>query len=185
MLKQPRGKLFYVIGPSGAGKDSLIDYAKRHGTPERIKFVRRYITRAANAGFERHIEVTRAGFQAKLEERFFALWWESHGNYYGISAVIDEWMEMGYNVVMNGSRGYLPKAIERYPDLVAVLVEVSPEVLRNRLHNRGRETSEQIEKRIQRSRQFDNLTAPNLVRINNDVALELSGARFIEIISGS
>ena len=177
------GKLFYVVGPSGAGKDSLIDFAKKQVDRAQIQFVQRYITRASNAGGESHIELSVEEFKAKLSTDYFALWWESHGNFYGISTIIDVWMEAGLNVVMNGSRGYLPKAVERYPDMVTILVEVSPEVLRTRLQQRGREGAEEIEKRIQRSLQFQDFSAPHLIRLNNDVPLEVSGARFVEIIS--
>lgn len=178
-----KGKLFYVVGPSGAGKDSLIDYARKHTRGAHIKFVQRYITRATNVGGESHLALSVEDFKAKLKTNFFALWWESHGNYYGISTIIDHWMEAGLNVVMNGSRGYSPKAIERYPDMITVLIEVSPDTLRTRMQQRGRENAEEIEKRIQRSQQFQNFWAPQLIHLNNDVPLDISGEKFIELIS--
>ncbi len=46
-------KLFYVIGPSGAGKDSVLDYARQHATASLpASFAHRYITRVAESGNE-------------------------------------------------------------------------------------------------------------------------------------
>lgn len=179
-----KGKLFYVVGSSGVGKDTLMDYAKQRLDIAEVKFVQRYITRPASAGGEAHIELTKETFKDKLKDAFFCMWWESHGNYYGVCREIEDWMAEGSNVVMNGSRGYLPIAIEKYPDMITVLIEASESILRKRLHQRGRESAEDIEKRIQRARKFHSFTAPNLIRLNNDVPLEESGAAFINIIAG-
>ncbi len=178
------GKLFYIVGPSGAGKDSLLQYARKEVKPELVKFARRYITRAADPDGENHVPVSHQEFLRLEEESFFKLWWESHGNLYGVGPEIDRWMKKGFNVVMNGSRGYLPEALKRYPNMYTVLVEVSEAVLRIRLNGRGRETAEAIEQRIQRSRQFQNFQAPNIIRINNDRPLHISGSEFVSIITG-
>jgi len=128
--RQRQGKLIYVVGPSGAGKDSLMAYARQHLNGKKVRFVQRYITRPADAGGEAHTEITVEAFHQKRAAGYFALWWESHGNYYGISREIDRWLAEGDQVVVNGSRGYLPEAHKSYPDLVSVLVELSEEVLR-------------------------------------------------------
>ena len=178
-----KGKLFYVVGPSGAGKDTLISYAKKKTEGKKTIFVRRYITRPADAGGEDHISIKPEDFKKKLSQSFFALWWESHSNFYGISGEIDDWIEAGYHTVVNGSRGYLQKALAIYPDMITILVEVSETVLKERLRNRGRETDSEIEQRIIRSRMFDNFAAPNLIRLKNDHALTISGDRFVDIIT--
>ena len=51
-------------------------------------------------------------------------------------------------------RGYLPQARERYPELLAILLQVDEAALRQRLHARGRESAEQIEARLARSREL-------------------------------
>jgi ribose 1,5-bisphosphokinase len=57
-------------------------------------------------------------------------------------------------VLINGSRGHLPQARERYPDLLAVLLTVDQAVLRERLLARGRESVEDIDERLARNAQF-------------------------------
>ncbi|MEM9339220.1 MAG: phosphonate metabolism protein/1,5-bisphosphokinase (PRPP-forming) PhnN [Bacteroidota bacterium] len=177
------GTLFYVVGASGAGKDSLMNFARKNLSVKHVKFAIRHITRPADAGGEAHIATSHEEFQQLMEQSFFSLFWESHGNRYGISKEINQWLNDGINVVVNGSRGYLPTALSRYPNLKTVLIEVSEHVMRKRLTGRGRESNEEIEDRIKRSKTFQNFDVPGMVRINNDRALELSGAEFVSVIS--
>ena len=178
-----KGKLFYVVGASGAGKDSLMDYARKNIDEHSVKFASRHITRPADSGGEDHIAVTHEQFAALKRSSEFVLYWESHGNWYGVHKEIDAWLVDGINVVVNGSRGYLPTALEKYPDLRTILVEVSESVMRERLKKRGRESEEEIEKRIERSKSFQNFKAPNMIRIDNDQPLHISGAKFISCIN--
>lgn len=129
-----KGKLFYVIGPSGSGKDSLMRYAReRLAGDAGVVFAHRYITRAAELQGENHIALTAPEFDARRAAGLFAMHWGSHALRYGIGLEINFWLERGCNVVMNGSREYLPQAKCSYPALVAVLIAVAPEVLAERL----------------------------------------------------
>ncbi len=177
-----KGKLFYVVGASGAGKDTLIEYAQKHLSDDEAVFVRRYITRSIKKGGENHIEISIPEFQHKCHANEFAMWWKSHGNFYGISKNIDNWLKEGMSVVINGSRGYHSQAFSNYPKMYTVLIEVSSEILRERLNNRGRENQYEIAKRIERSEQFKHFEAPNLIRINNDMPIEISGNLFLNLI---
>jgi phosphonate metabolism protein/1,5-bisphosphokinase (PRPP-forming) PhnN len=152
------GRLFYVIGPSGSGKDSLMRYGRQRlaGDP-RVVFAHRYITRPVDLHGENHVALTEDEFDARLAAGLFAMHWESHGLRYGIGREINLWLAKGCNVVMNGSRAYLPEARRHYPALTAVLVTVSPEVLAARLRARGRETEDQVSQRITRARRFMSL----------------------------
>src|SRR4051812_46339588 len=102
-------QLFYIIGASGVGKESLINYARTtiNGSLP-ILFAHRYITRPAQAGNENHIALSTEEFQSRLAGNLFALHWESHGQSYGIGVEINTWLEKGFHVVVNGSRQYLP-----------------------------------------------------------------------------
>lgn len=183
----PSGTLFYVIGPSGAGKDSLMNVARQHfarhdagGRP--VLFAHRYITRPMDAGGENHVELSTTEFLNRRDLGLFALDWHSHKTYYGIGSEIITWLNAGANVVVNGSREYLPTATERFPDMRVVLIEVSADVLFHRLTDRGRETPKEIESRIERSRQIVPIEHPNLIRLSNDAPLAESGARFVELL---
>lgn len=176
-------KLFYVIGSSGAGKDSIMNYAKENLDPNiQILFAHRYITRPANDPTENHISLSENEFLKRKGGGILALNWYSHGFHYGIGIEIDYWIKQGFNVVINGSREYLPEAINRYPELLPLMIEVSPEILRERLNKRGRESPEEIERRISRNQKLE----PGKIqctRIWNNSSLEESGNEFIRIIS--
>jgi ribose 1,5-bisphosphokinase len=181
----PQGTLFYVIGPSGSGKDSLMNYARQQlagGGDQAVLFAHRYITRPMDAGGENHIELSAAEFLQRRALGLFALDWHSHNTHYGIGSEIVTWLNAGSNVVVNGSREYLPTATERFPAMRVVLIDVSPDVLRQRLTDRGRETPAEIESRIDRSRQIAPVVHPNLILLNNDAPLVESGARFVRVL---
>jgi len=176
--------LFYVIGASGSGKDSLIQYARVH-MPENHQtvFTHRYITRPAEAGGENHIALDEREFFSRQNMSCFAMAWYSHETHYGIGIEINQWLGKGLNVVMNGSRGYLKYAAQQYHEIVPVLISVRAEILRQRLELRGRETAEQIDRRLAQARKLETLVAhPRLIKVENNGLLENAGERLISVI---
>lgn len=149
------GRLIYLMGPSGSGKDSLLNAARERLAERGCVIARRVITRSAEALGEDAIGVSPAEFDAQEQTGEFALSWRANGLAYGIPRQIDGWLAAGQDVLVNGSRAYLPEARQRYPDLIGVLLTVEPAVLRERLLRRGRESLEQIEQRLARNAQFD------------------------------
>jgi ribose 1,5-bisphosphokinase len=175
-------KLFYIIGPSGAGKDTLINYARKmiNGS-ENVIFAHRYITRPPYTGNENHICLSNEEFQHRVNANLFAMHWESHGNFYGIGREIDSWMESGFNVVVNGSRQYLPVARQICPDMDVILVIASEEIINQRLANRGREEAEEIKKRVARTSEIS-ADLENCIKLQNESAIEDAGNELINII---
>jgi ribose 1,5-bisphosphokinase len=177
-------QLFYVVGASGVGKDSLMNYARTHiNGSQPLLFAHRYITRAAKEGNENHIYISPEEFILRRDKDLFALHWESHGLHYGIGREIDTWMDKGFSVVVNGSRQYLPLAAECYPHLVTVVIEADPEVIRQRLQHRGRETAVEIQQRIQRQPAMT--AAAGYIGIRNDGPLEEAGNALIAAFAAS
>jgi ribose 1,5-bisphosphokinase len=148
------GRLIYLMGPSGSGKDSLLNAARVRLAVGGCRIARRVITRSAEALGEDAIGVSPAEFERMAGEGAFALSWHANGLAYGIPKQIDEWLATGQDVLVNGSRGHLAQARQRYPELLAILLQVDETVLRQRLQARGRESTEQIEARLARSRNF-------------------------------
>ena len=178
-------KLFYVIGPSGAGKDTLMNYArtKINGSTA-VAFAHRYITREPGHNNENHVYLSPEEFKLRARAGCFALHWESHGKYYGIGAEIDSWLHNGINVVINGSRQYLPVAQQLYPAMTVILIEASPEVISQRLAGRGRESTEEIEKRIKRTEEI-NCDLTNCIKIQNDGNIEIAGDELVKLITSN
>lgn len=181
----PDARLFYVIGASGSGKDSLMQHARTQlsGHPG-IVFAHRYITRPQDAGGENHVALSEAEFDARLARDLFAMHWASHGLRYGIGKEINLWLAKGLTVVLNGSREYLESAAVIYPELFPVLIEVSPHTLRQRLLARGRETAEDVERRIARASAFRPQTRAGVARIDNDGDIASAGRALVDLLSG-
>ncbi|SEP68996.1 ribose 1,5-bisphosphokinase [Pseudomonas sp. NFACC02] len=179
------GRLIYLIGPSGSGKDSLLDAAREPMAARGCRIVRRVITRSAEARGEAAQAVSVEQFNQLQTQGAFALTWFANGLHYGIPQEIDQWLADGHDVLINGSRGHLPQARERYPDLLVVLLSVDQAVLRQRLLARGRESADEIEERLTRNAQFaDDLLAnvPSAIQLDNSGTLEHTVARLLERI---
>lgn len=138
--------IFAVVGPSGAGKDTLIRGALA-ARPD-LRLVRRVITRPIAAGGEDFDGVTPDDFARRAAQGAFALTWEAHGLSYGIPA--DQLSGPG-DVIFNGSRAALPDALRLIPGLRVILVTAPDAVLAARLAARGRETADDIRDRIARA----------------------------------
>ncbi len=178
-----QGQLFYVIGASGSGKDSLMRYARTHlNGHQRVLFAHRYITRPFEAGGENHVALTTAEFAERLHHGCFAMHWQSHGYHYGVGIEINQWLSCGFRVVVNGSRAYLPQAQAHYPKIRPVLVKASPAILAQRLQARQRETPEEIAARLRRSEQI-HWPQAGLVEIDNDQPLEKAGQDFLDLLT--
>ena len=176
------GRLVLVVGPSGAGVDTLIDAARRelHDDP-RFHFVRRTITRPAGSVGEEHDPVDIEAFRERRDKAGFALSWEAHGLGYGIPLSIEEKLRQGQTVVVNASRTVIEEARGRYPNLTVASVTASPAILAQRLAGRNRETAEEIERRLSRA----GLGFPDgddVVTINNDGALDTSVTAFLSLL---
>jgi ribose 1,5-bisphosphokinase len=175
------GCLVMVVGPSGSGKDTLLDCAReRLASDPSFRFVRRVITRPVAAG-EAHEPVTAQEFERRANSGAFALHWQAHGLCYGVSAVIMEWIDEGYVVVANGSRGIVKEARSRFPALHVVNVTAPCSVLAERLLARGRESSEVIVDRLARARAFA-LDDQAAYEIDNSGSSEQGGAALVRIL---
>jgi phosphonate metabolism protein PhnN/1,5-bisphosphokinase (PRPP-forming) len=174
--------LVLVVGPSGAGKDTLLDEARRAlDADERFRFVRRVITRPAGAGGEEHEAVDAASFELRRAVGAYALWWDAHGLRYGIPADIGLDLAAGRVVVASVSRAVIGQAARRYPTVV-VEITAPPELLARRLAARGRENAVQIAERLDRSVA---MTADCAVTtIVNDGTIEAGATRLIAVLRG-
>jgi ribose 1,5-bisphosphokinase len=181
-----KGRLIYLIGPSGSGKDSLLDTARTMLAGQGCRVASRVITRSAEAHGESAEAVGSEEFARREAQGEFAMSWYANGLYYGIPKSIDDWLAAGDDVLVNGSRGYLPEARRRYPHLLAVLLTVDDQVLRQRLHSRGRESAEEIEARLARNAGFaDTLLAgenPDLCLLDNSGSLAETCQRLLQLI---
>lgn len=179
------GTMIVIVGPSGAGKDTLMEYAAAQlsGRPG-FHFTRRVITRSGDAGGENHNAVSMAEFNRLQDEGAFAVSWQAHGLKYGIPAAVYQHLDAGDVVIVNGSRSALPHFGTAFSQLRVVNIVARPEVLARRLEQRGRESREEILRRLERSSlavvgDFDVTT------VDNSGAIEDAGKTIMQVLEQS
>lgn len=174
--------MIVVVGPSGAGKDSVINHAaavlRDH---KRFAVVRRVITRPSDHDSEIHDAMAPNAFAAKKAAGGFAVSWFAHGLDYGIPAEHRAFVADGGVALCNGSRKALADFRAAFDRLTVVNVTAQPEILAARLAARGRESGDQITARLARSTMavhgdFD------VVTIDNSGALETAGDQLVALI---
>jgi phosphonate metabolism protein PhnN/1,5-bisphosphokinase (PRPP-forming) len=173
------GKLVLVVGPSGAGKDSLLRHAAQKLAPEKhIVFPRRTITRTSSDATEAHDSMSVDEFREAHENGAFAFSWEAHGLHYGVPAAIRHDLEAERTVAVNVSRAIIGEAAECFPNIAVLHVTAPVTVIAERLAQRGRETAGDIAQRIAREPpHFE--TRVETVTIVNDTTLERAASAFI------
>jgi ribose 1,5-bisphosphokinase len=177
------GTMAVVVGPSGAGKDTLIGFAAKHFQNEaRIRFVRRCITRDAAAGGEDHEGMTPEAFDALQQAGGFAVSWDAHGLQYGIPSRTQDEIADGLLLVANGSRSALPLFKAAYDNLLVINITARAEILAERLMARGRETRDDILARLQRAKL--SVTGDyRVATIDNSDSVDEAGAELVRILS--
>ncbi len=170
-MARKMGHLVLVVGPSGAGKDSVINGAKDFfAENSRIVFPRRMVTRKADVSTEDHDSLTEMGFAFAVAKGEFCLWWSAHGNSYGIPASIEDEIAEGRTVVFNCSRDVVREACKRFLKTTIVEVTAPRDVLVQRIVARGRESEAAALERVARHVEPLPSTLP-IVRIENTGAL--------------
>lgn len=159
------GRLFMVVGPSGAGKDTLLAGALAENP--RLHWARRVITRPEGAGGEPFEGISDAGFDQRLQQGEFALHWQAHGLRYAVPLAQLAPLQDGRDVLVNGSRGAMAQAWAAFPDLRVIAITAPAHLLADRLAARGREGRAEIVARLSRA----DLTLPQglpVIEIVND-----------------
>lgn len=176
-----KGAIVLVVGPSGAGKDSVIAFARRalDGDP-RFVFARRLITRAVD-GTEDHEACTDADFENLEAADALALSWRAHGTAYGIRNTVRHEIDAGRVVVANVSRRVVPAGILLAPRALVAHVTASPAVLADRLRQRGRETADEIAGRLAREAPLPQV-AGRILTLNNDGPIEIAGSALLHAL---
>ncbi len=145
--------VIYVMGPSGVGKDSLLNWLRAHvralPSPPALRFARRTITRAAGISNEDHEPIEVDVFLQQAQSGAFALRWQAHGLHYGVRHAE---MEGPGWLMVNGSRAYAPQARARLPGLAVLHVSAPDALVGERLAARQRETPDQVQARLQRAK---------------------------------
>ena len=181
--------IYLSLGPSGAGKDTLLlaGRALLEGNSD-VVFIQRHLTRNAASVTDLEISVTSDEFAAGLAANTYALHWEAHGTRYGVpSAELSAALGQGRRCVLNVSRTQVPIVQEKFGDRYEVYVlhiTASFATLRMRLLSRGRESSEDVEKRLARAMR-DTPSGPHVITILNEATVDEGATRVARALAGT
>ena len=157
------GRLILVVGPSGAGKDTLLGLAKAACADDAsVVFPRRVVTREASSS-EDNAQLSAEEFRQALEQGDFAMHWEAHGHHYGLPRAIDDDIRAGRSVVVNVSRTVIEAARRAYANVTVISITAPPDVLAERIRLRARGSDGRVEQRL--SRTVDS-AAPDIIILN-------------------
>lgn len=147
----PKGNLFIVSGPSGAGKGTLVRalMARMPGLWLSVSATTRK-PRPGEIEGTHYFFLDEQSFEDKIAQGGFLEWAEVHGNRYGtLRSVVEEKIDQNVQVILeiDPQGAQLVKRVR--PDSILIFVEApSIDELKNRLVSRGSETPEEIDVRM-------------------------------------
>ncbi|MBC9879764.1 phosphonate metabolism protein/1,5-bisphosphokinase (PRPP-forming) PhnN [Bradyrhizobium sp. INPA01-394B] len=174
------GRLVLVVGPSGAGKDTLLRLAQAACADDHhVVFPRRIVTRASSVD-EDNIAVSPEEFARSCDHGDFAVHWDAHGHSYALPREINDDIRAGRSVVANVSRTVIAALRKVYANVVVVAVTAPPDVLAQRLAARARNSDGNIADRLARS--IDDASAKADVTILNAGSADYHGRQLVRVI---
>lgn len=177
------GRLLVVVGPSGAGKDSLLAWLREHmPASQPVHWVRRTITRPAQAGGEAHEGLSEAEFETVLQTGGFALHWHANGLRYGIRHEELKPLQHRQWIFLNGSRAHLDACALAYPGMTVLHITADVRVLRERLRGRGREDEAAMEARLLRAVDLVVPRGSRLIEVHNSCSLDQAGQQLLQAL---
>ncbi len=182
-FKQSPGKIFFLVGNSGSGKDSLIGYVLEHWPTDRkpLYVPTRVITRPPSPETEKYESITPEEFQELKARDEFTFWWKSYELHYGVRRIILDKVRQGSPVLINVSRQIIAEARTRFENLRVIFVRVPLEITMQRVKDRGREESADLEKRIERARKYQEMPGADYL-VENAGKLEDAGRNLLEYL---
>lgn len=148
-----KGKLIVFSGPSGAGKDSVLEeYFKteHQGVWKSVSYTTRAARENERDGVDYHF-ISVEEFENNIRNGNVLEYTKYGLNYYGTpKAPVDEHLKNGEIVILKIEINGAASIKKKYPDSVAVFITPpSVEVLEKRLRARGTESDADIRRRLE------------------------------------
>lgn len=150
------GNLFILSAPSGAGKSSLISALLKHESSRAMEVSVSHTTRDPRPGEEngKHYHfVTVDEFKQQIEQNTLYEYAEVFGNYYGTSeTAIDQQLAQGIDVFLDIDWQGAQQVRMKKPSVTTIFIAPpSRQELENRLRNRGQDSEEVIQSRMEQA----------------------------------
>lgn len=185
-MKDPdskRGTLVLIVGNSGSGKDSLIQWVlKAWPTGRMPPFVpTRLITRPPSPETEGFESISEEQFQQMAKKGTFSLQWKSYETYYGVNREIESELAKGRAVLVNVSRQIVESTRRQFPKVSVIFIRVPFQVTEARIRSRGREQGNALEPRLERAQKNPEFPSADYV-IDNSGDLDKAGQQLLDIL---
>lgn len=150
-----KGKLFVMSAPSGAGKTTLVrQVLKRFET---LSYSVSHTTRAPRGNEKDGVDyffVSVAEFEEKIAKSLWLEWAKVHDNYYGTSrSFVEDRLQKGESLLLDidvqGAEQIMASGLN---PVSIFIMPPSFEVLSERLQNRGTDSPQVIEKRLENAK---------------------------------
>lgn len=172
-----KGNLFIITAASGAGKTSLVGELLRKD--KQVKLSVSHTTRAPRPGEQDGVHyhfVSEPQFLEILSAGGFLESADVHGAKYGTSQIcVDTALQAGDDVILEIDWQGAIQVRKVYPHAISVFIlPPSLDALKERLNNRGQDSSEVIQKRLAAARdEMSHVVEFDYVTINDDFDVAL------------
>lgn len=182
MEHRPKGTVFVIVGPSGSGKDTVLNWL-RAALKERseIQFVRRIVTRPADRDHEVHDTMDLQSFLSAKEAGAFAVSWQAHDLHYAIPVSVKHHLDQGGTAILNGARRALGHLEAAFPELQIIHLDVEPAKLEGRLANRGRNSDTNLSTRMAQQK-LDFQAKTPIIHVANNGPVEEAGQHIVRLV---
>jgi len=182
-VEQNHGLLIVLSGPSGAGKGTLCQELLKQ--MPHLKYSVSATTRQPRQGEVDGLHYyfrSREEFQAMIEGDELLEWAEFCGNYYGTPKfAVEQAIQAGNDVILEIEIQGALQIKKRFPQGVFIfIVPPSMDELSQRIHKRGTESEEVIQRRLQTALQeLEYVTEYDYVVVNDEVPLAVDKLKCI------
>ncbi|MBE0509074.1 MAG: guanylate kinase [Marinospirillum sp.] len=181
--KQPKGRLYILSAPSGAGKTSLVAALLQQVPLLEVSVS--HTTRAPRPGEQDGVNyhfVDKEAFQLLQQQGAFFESAEVFGNFYGTSQqAVEARLAAGVDVILEIDWQGAQQVRKKMPDAIGVFIlPPSQQALRERLNARGQDSAEIIEGRMQQAiSEMSHYPEYDYLVINDDFAQALEELKAI------